>query len=301
MSWFYLALLAPFLFAIVNLIDDNLLSFVYKDPFLATTFAGFFGALPLLSRFFIYASPLPLKYILLAEAAGLLTVMYYFFYFRGLESDSPSTVIALFSIATGLLPIFAYYLLGEKLFVQQILGFGIVLLASFGLAVGSLKSIKFSKAIIPVLLGAVFVDAAALLTKELYNSVPFYSGYIYFSLGMGAGGLGFYMLQARNNFHGIRRIKSRIKRVLPVLIVAEMIGLAAELTLNLAISRGPVSLVKIIEDVQPMFVLLITLVLYPISPRYFREAEEGGIARKLILMLLALTGLAVIGFSSQGA
>ncbi|HXE10150.1 MAG TPA: hypothetical protein VN554_01865, partial [Verrucomicrobiae bacterium] len=59
MTWFYLALLAPLLYAIVNLLDDNLLQFVYKSPYVAAVSAGFYGSLPLLSRFFLDAHRLP--------------------------------------------------------------------------------------------------------------------------------------------------------------------------------------------------------------------------------------------------
>ena len=47
------------------------------------------------------------------------------------------------------------------------------------------------------------------------------------------------------------------------------------------------------------FVLLIALVLYPVAPRFFREAEAGGILKKFLLMGIAIIGIVVIAISSS--
>lgn len=297
MDWFYLALLAPLLYAIVNLLDDNLLQFVYKSSYVAAVSAGFYGALPLISRLFIHADSIPAGLAVLSIIAGFLTLCYYFFYFKGLEADAPSVVVALFGLATALLPIFAHFILHEQLQGLQLVGFVIVLLASLSLGVNSFRGFKFSKALLPILAGIVFMDAAALLTKNVYEQVPFYPAYLYFSAGMGLGAIFFLLLKWADNKKAIRQISRNIKRLLPIFIVAELTGLAAEFTLNLAISRGPVSLVKVIEETQPVYVLLIALALYPRWPRFFREAEEGRPLRKFVLMTVVIIGLGIVAVS----
>jgi drug/metabolite transporter (DMT)-like permease len=299
MSWFYLALLAPLLYAVVNLLDDNLLSFVYKSPYLATVSAGFYGSLPLLSRIFIHAHALSLQLALLAGGAGFLTLAYYFFYFKGLQSDSPSIVIALFSLAPATIPFLAHFIVHEHLSVGEIGGFVAVLLASMGLAVSDLRKLKFSKALVPIIIAVIFVDAISIMTKYAYQRADFYPVYLYFSGGMGIGAMVFLLLKFEENKRGILKIKKRLRKLLPIFIAAELVGLAAELTLNLAISRGPVSLVRVIEGIQPMFVLLIALGLYPVSPKFFREAKEGSLVRKFGLMIIAIAGLAIISVASK--
>ncbi len=299
MSWFYLALLAPLLYAVVNLLDDNLLQFVYKSPYLASVSAGFYGALPLLSRLFVHARAIPVSLAVISVLAGGLTLAYYFLYFKGLQSDSPSTVVALFGLAPATIPFLAHFIVHEHLAAMEITGFIIVLLASLGLAVTDLKQLKFSKALIYMVAAAAFMDAVSLMTKYVYQKVDFYSAYLYFSAGMGLGGIGFFLLRFNENRRGIREISKTIKKLLPIFMFAELTGLAAEFTLNLAISRGPVSLVKVIEAIQPMLVLLIALVLYPVSPKYFREAEAGRPLRKFALMAVIIAGLAVIGTAAK--
>lgn len=302
MSWFYLALLAPFFFAIVNLIDDNLIHHVYKGPYLGVIISGIFGSLPIVSLLFldtISASPLV---VALAILAGFLTTVYYFFYFRALELESPSVVIAMFSLTPATVPIISYFLLGERLTYNQLIGFTIVLIASLALALVEIKGIrkiKFTSALIPVLVAAAIFDVIAIISKYVFQNTNFYTGYMYFSLGMGIGGYYFLLillfLKTRNIWSDIRR---NSKKILGLLVIAEFIAIAAEFTQNLAISRGPVSLVKVVEGIQPIYVLLIALLFYKFSPKHFREAAEGGLTKKFSLMFVIIIGLYFIGLNS---
>lgn len=298
MSWFYLALLVPLLYSIAVLFDDNLLRLVYKSSYLAATVAGFFGALPLLSLFFINAPAIPPMLVALSLMAGFLTVFYYFFYFQGLTSDSPSIVVALFCLAPATIPFFAHFIVHEQLLAHQIIGFIIVLLASLGLAATDIKKFKMSKALAPVLIAVAFVDIIAITTKYVYQQVDFYPAYMYFSAGMVLGGIFFLCLKFSENLKVFHTIKKNIKELLPIFVAVELVNLAAEFTFNLAVSRGPVSLIEVISGVQPMFVLFIALALYPIAPKYFREAREGRIAEKILLMLVIIFGLTIIGISA---
>lgn len=298
MSWFYLALLAPLLYAIVNLFDDNLLSFVYLSPYVACISAGLYGALPLLTRFFLPAHGLPLVLGTCAFLAGVLTLCSMFFYFKSLQTEQPSVVVALFALAPATLPLFAHVVVGERLALPQIVGLTVVLAASLGLSVSNLRQWQVSRALGLVLGAALLVDASSLLTKYAYQHADFYAAYLYFSAGMGMGGVVFLLLKWRDNVQAIRRIGKRIGRLLPVFIVAEGCGLAADFVLNLAISRGPVSLVRVIESSQPMFVLLIALALHPFAPKYFREARAGQLMRKLSLIGLIIAGLIVINVAT---
>src|SRR5882724_9389010 len=123
MSWFYFALAAPLLFALTTLLDDNLLKYVYKSPQFATVSAGVYGTLPLLSRLFLPASNIPFSLALLAVLAGIFNLIYYFFYFRGLQSDTPSIVLVLFTLAPATLPFLAHATVHENLVKLQLVGF----------------------------------------------------------------------------------------------------------------------------------------------------------------------------------
>jgi drug/metabolite transporter (DMT)-like permease len=75
----------------------------------------------------------------------------------------------------------------------------------------------------------------------------------------------------------------------PIFVFSELLNVAAIFVSHLAISRGPVSLVKVIGGVQPVYILLISLVLFPFFPRYFRKSEK--LPLKSLLLFMILLGL----------
>lgn len=292
MSWFYLALLAPLLFAVVNLIDDNLVRHVYKSPYYGAIISGFFGAVPLVALSVRQPVSVSFWVVTTGVLAGFLTALYYFFYFRALELESPSVVIAMFGLTPALILVFANLFLGEKLLATQLVGFVIVLLSTFALGVTEVKKFKFSRALWFVLVAASLYAAASLFSKYTFNHTEFFTGFMCFSAGLGLGGFYFWLvLRFLKDTDFFRELKRNSKKVLTFFVLAEAIAISAEFTQNLAISRGPLSLVKVIEGIQPVYVLLIALVFYRVSPKHFREAAEGGLAKKFTLMALSLVGL----------
>src|SRR4051812_1854468 len=123
MSWFTLALIAPLIWAFVNLIDDHLLKNVYRSATFGAVISGIFGFVPAI-YIFLFRDPenLPLKIIASALAAGMLTVLFYYFYFRTLDNDDPSVAIALNNISPALVLVLAFIILGERLHGLQYLG-----------------------------------------------------------------------------------------------------------------------------------------------------------------------------------
>ena len=299
MSWFYLALLAPFLYAIVVLIDDNLLRSIYKGPYLAAASSGIFGAMPLISLFFLDLTTITNLQAGLMILAGFLTCVYYFFYFKSLDVESPSIVIAMLGLVPATLPLLAYFLLDERLTSAQLIGFTIVLIASLLLAMTEIKKFKFSAALLPVLVVVAILDATSLLTKYVYDSSAFYPAFMCFSLGLGIGGIYFALIMFFDTKkHDLSIFKKSIHKLFVIFVVVELLAVAADFTSNLAVSRGAVSLVRVVEGIQPMYMLLMALLLYPLSPKHFREAAEGQLVKKFTLMAIITAGLYIIGTST---
>lgn len=298
MSWFLLALLAPLIYAFVNLIDDNLLRHIYKGPRLAAAVSGLFGAVPLVSLLWVGWTPIKTSLALMMLAAGVLTALYYYNYFKALERESPSVVVAMFSLIPATLPILAYFFVDERLSGLQLVGFLIILLASLALSLTDVRKFTFSKALVPVLWVVVFSDIVAILTKYVYDRAEFYPAFMFFAAGLGIGGLYFaFWVFVERAKQDMSLLKKKLRKLIPILITVELFGVAAEFTTNLAVSRGPVSLVNVLEGVQPIFVLLIAVLLYPIAPHLFREAAEGKLAKKFACMAIILVGLGVIALS----
>lgn len=297
MSWFYLALLAPFLYAIVNLIDDNLLRLVYRSPYLGAMEGGLFGALPLLSLFFLHTSRISFLFACASILAGFLLCIFYFFYFKAFASSSPSLVITLLNLAPASLIFLSHFLLHSNLSITQIIGFAIVLVASILLAVTTLSvgNKSLSKALIPILASVVLLDSVSLITKYSYDHASFYTVYIYYSAGLGLGGFSFFLMHVyAGMFKELTKFAESFKKLLWVFLLGEFLNLAADFCINVATSRGSVALVRVIEGTQPVFVLFIAVIFYPLWPKLFREVEEGSLLKKICLILVTIFGLVLI-------
>lgn len=291
--WFYIALLAPALFALINIIDDNLLRSVYRTPFFGAIISGFFALLPLVAVLFVPITIPSLPIIVIAMLSGVLTVSYYVLYFKGLSVEAPSVVISIFSLAPAFLPFIAYFLLGERLTSNQYLGFAFLLFASIGISAVDIKKFKFSPALYPIAFASFLYAVISILQKYVYNTVDFWSGYIFFVIGMGLGALLLSLVfkEGRNFYKEFRKV---FKKWILVFFLVELLGIAAEFSYNYALSLGPVSLVKVIEGIQPIYVLLFAILFFPIFPKYFREATHDGKGKKIFFMLLMLAGLYII-------
>jgi drug/metabolite transporter (DMT)-like permease len=290
MDWFYIALLSPALFAVVNILDDNLLRNVYRSSYFGAIISGLFGMLPLFTLFFFPISISSSLILFFGLLAGFLTTVYYLFYFKALDVEYPSVVIALFSLTPAIVPFLAYLFLRESLTANQYFGFVLILAGSFAISAINIKKLKFSKALYLMIFASLLYAIIAILGKVVYESVDFYSGYMYFAMGMGLGAA-FFMIFFREGRKFGQQMNSKFKKWIGVFVLVELVGISAEFVNNLAISKGAISLVKVIEGSQPMFVLAFAILLYPLFPKYAREAATGGKIRKVLCILVIIFGL----------
>jgi drug/metabolite transporter (DMT)-like permease len=292
MSWFYLALLAPLIYAVVNLIDDNMLRHVYKSPHIGAIVSGLFGGLPLLSLFFLPVQGIGLQFAAAATLAGFLTTVFLYCYFVALDKESPSVVVAFLGAAPILLGALSFALLGERLTQSEIVGAGIVIVASGLLVTNRGDRTHFSKSLPSLLAATLLLSVISVLLKYAYNGAVFYPVYLTFCAGMMLGGVYFWLvLFYAKQTKTTKRLKKSLKKFFVLFLITELLGIAAEFTMSLAISRGPVTAVRTMEGIQPVYILLISVLLYPFYPKLFREVSEGRIAYKLALVSFIVAGL----------
>ena len=292
-QWFFVALLSPALFALVTLADDNLVRKVYKSPEFGAIVSGFFALIPLLILPFYPIVFPPVSIMLLAILAGFLTINYYLLYFKALMVESPSIVITLFQMSRAIVPFLAYIFLGELLSKGEYLGFFMIFTAAVGISAVDIKKFRLSKAFPLIVVAATITAVIAILDKTVYQHVRFWDGYIFFCLGMGLGAFTLTRVTTEGKkFYG--QFFSKFKSFILLFLITELLNIGAEMSLGYAISQGPVSLVKVIEGIQPFFVLFFALLLYPFLPQYFREASEKHLMRKILFMLVMLLGLYII-------
>jgi drug/metabolite transporter (DMT)-like permease len=293
--WILLALIVPLFWAVMNLIDDNLVNHVYKGAYLAAVVSGFFGILP--AAYVLHKSSydvyLDLRLVILSLFAGFLTTLFYFFYFRALEKENPSVVIAIFSLAPALIPFFAYFFLDERLSAIALVGFSIVVIAATLYSFTDIRRFKVSPAIFPAIIAALIFDGVSLLNKYIYNQADFLVSYFYYSIGMFLGGLYFFyvVLFMGQRFKRKDLLVKNSFALLFLLVFVELMGVFAEYLRNLVLSQGPVSIIKALENLQIIYILLISLIFFPFFPKYFPEARAKNMGLKFVLCVLIIFGV----------
>lgn len=293
--WFFAALFATFLWAFVILIDDNLLKNVYRSARFGAVISGLFGFVP---SFYLFMTNENLIFkpavVVPAIASGVLTIIFYYFYFRTLQTDEPSVAVALLSLAPAIVPFLAFIFLGEVLHLSQYIGLGLILFMAFILSIIDARKLKFSKAVPFAVVGSISYAAVSILAKYAYKQADFRTVYVWVAFGFGVGGLIFLILGKNRNKEFKKVIKKAPILLLLILMGAELINIAAEFSQGFAISNGPVSLVRGIEGTQPIFVLLIGVLLQPFFPKNFRETKDKRFTKKLLCMAGMLVGLILI-------
>lgn len=293
MSWIYLALLVPLIYAIITIIDDNLLSYVYRSPKVAAAITGLFGILPAMILVAIAdVEKVPVKLALFSMTAGLLTAIGYYLYFKGLSTASPSVVSALMCMSPAVIPFIAYFAVGERLSLLSILGFSIVIVAAVSYSMVEAGEFKISKALVPVFFAGLSLDIAAVTNKYVYTNTNFLNAYFYYTVGLVVAAI---ILMSLFNQADKKTLATIFQRryilLVLLLVIVGVMSLVAEFAFNKALSIGPVSLVAAIENIQPIFVLLITLSFYKLAPHFFLEAKTPGIKTKALLSLAMIFGV----------
>lgn len=298
MSWLYLALLSPFISAIVNIFDDNLLEKIYKGALVAAVISGLFGILPVIFILIVWPSSIniPGNLAVLSMAAGIMEVFAFYAYFKGLEKANPAIVAALLCITPAAIPFIAYFVVGERLSGTAVLGFSIVIVSAFLFSLTDIRKLTISKALIPAVIAAAFFDTVAITNKYIYTKIDFVNAYLYFSLGMFVAGLILLFISSKKDHHKQNLwaiFQKKSSRLLLLLLLVEALALMAELTRNKALSLGNVSLVASLQNLQAFYVLFISLIFFRFYPKFFRSAETTNLSLKLLLALAMCFGVFV--------
>ncbi|MEI7480148.1 MAG: DMT family transporter, partial [bacterium] len=162
MTWFFIALIGPLLYACTNFIDKILLEKVFKEGGVGTILLfsslASFLALP----FIFWADPfvfsMGLKDILILAITGVLGVFVLWCYLIALEDEEASIVVVFYQLVPVMGAILGYFILGEVLTQMQIIAMAIIILGTtiISFEIDTENRFKLRKKTIPPMLVAGF-------------------------------------------------------------------------------------------------------------------------------------------------
>jgi len=298
MSWFFVALIGPFLYALTNYIDKILLERYFKKSGIGAIliFSSLVAVLALPFFLLMDRTVLDVSFvnILILAAKGMLGVGVLWCYLIALRNEETSVVIVFYQLVPVLASILGYLVLGEVLTHMQLIAMAIIILGTTIIAfeVDSDNHFKLRKksTIIPMLgasffwaLGGTIFKKVA-LEENLWRSL-FWENLMFVLVGIC---IFIFIRSYRENFLSV--FKSNSKNILSLNALNESIYISGNVAVAYAYLLAPVGLILLMESFQPIFVLFIGVILTVFFPKILVEKIEAKhIWQKIIA--ISITGI----------
>lgn len=303
--WLPVAFAAPFLWALVSVLDLYLVLGLYQDEWDGTLISGVFQFFPwlLVALGILNFTAPPIEAMRFAFAGGVMFLASFFFYFRALfhHADSP-LIHVLWNVSVLLVPVLAWALSGEHLQPVHYIGITLAFLGSclFVVHDGLLRK-GYLRVAGTMVWAVLFLSVSMVLQKEAYRYAvnQFLDVYLVFSLGVVAATTIMAALNIKKTAVKIRRFAGFETKYIILLVFAEIVSFAGTVFSQRAIDLSPSpSFIAAIESCTPVFIMLISLLLATVFGRFDHEQASTmfrdqilGWKEKLIAISLISAGI----------
>jgi drug/metabolite transporter (DMT)-like permease len=304
MTWFFVALAAPFLWALVNIADQYLIT-KYSDRekehssgglVLFSSLIGIFIAI-LIALFTNGVFNIIMSDALLLMLTGLLTIVWIVLYLYALEVEEVSSVAPWFLTV----PIFGYIFgnifLGETLTLNQIIGSIIILVGVIVLTLNfTNEEKKFKhKPVIYMILACILVALSGVIFKFVTVENNFWISSFWEYAGLGLSGLLIYIFIPKYRREFMHMNKHGGRKIFVVNTVSELATISGNLLTNYALLLAPVTMVYLVGSFQPAIVLGLTLIGTKLLPHIIKEDMSRNVLEpKIIAILIMIVGSAIL-------
>jgi drug/metabolite transporter (DMT)-like permease len=302
MTWFFIALIGSLLYASTNHIDKYLISKYLKGGEVGSLiiFSSIFSVFALPIVYFIHPEVFSVTLFqgIALAATGMMTVFAILLYFYALLEDEVTNVVPFYQT----IPIFAFALgfliLKETVTSTQALASLIIIsgavLLSFEFGGGK---VRFKGKVVLYMLTASLLYA---LSSVIFKLVALEEGFWLSTFWSLAGKviLGGVFLAAvpvyRNQFLTV--LKDNKIRILAINSVNEILAIFADALVGFATLLAPVALVLLAGAFQPVFVLMIGVILTVFFPRISEESlTRRHLVQKVLTICVIMVGTYFLG------
>lgn len=301
MNWFLIALLPPAFWSVTNYFDKYLLSKYFKGGGVGALmiFSSIIGVFLLPIIAFIHPEVLSfsVKNILIA-INGFLYLLAILPYFYALQKDETSIAVPIFQLIPVFSYVLAYFVLGETLTGVQILG-GLLVVAGaiwISLELSEEKKISFKKEVFFLMLlssllfalNFLFFKYFAIQSSFWFTSFWEYVGFATFSFLLWV-----FIKPYRLQF--MKVMKENKLTVLGLNGINEVVNLVAKVSFNVASLLTPLTLVWIVNGLQPFFVFVYGIILTFMFPHIIKEeVHKKALFQKIIAIVVMFVGTYLI-------
>lgn len=298
MQWFFIALSAPFLWALVNVSDQYLVQKYTTGKrgsgglVLFSSLIGIIVAF-LIGIFVSGVFDISLLDKMLLIITGGITIAWVILYLFTLEIEDVSAVVPWFLT----IPIFGYILgyifLNETLSVQQFIGSFVVLFGVFLISIDfSKQKRKFKwRPAFYMLLSCFLLATSGVIFKYVTIGDQFWVSSFWEYAGLGGFGILIYIFvpKYRNEFLLMNRQGGG--KIITLNTASEILTIIGNLLTNYAILLAPVALVYLVSSFQPAIVLFLTL----FTTKFFPNIAKENLTKHILLPKIIAIVIMVIG------
>jgi drug/metabolite transporter (DMT)-like permease len=297
MSWFFIALCAPFLLACANHNDKFLLSRYIKEKSIGSIviFSSLFSgvAIPIVLLIQPDVYDVNLVQGSAVVATGMLSVVAVVCYLYALDLDEASFVTPFYQTV----PIFAfflgYFILGETITLAQGLASFVIIAGALALSFEfGRRGVRFKRNVVALMLAASFLSAInGVIFKLIALDKGFWVSLFWGFVGQVVAGLTFLVCvpSYRRDFLGL--FKQQKVAAVGLIAASRILVSVSEAVTLYATLLAPVALVLLVNSFQPLFVLALGVVLTLFFPRVAKES----LGRMKMLQKGAGIGLMLVG------
>ncbi|MBU0722523.1 DMT family transporter [Patescibacteria group bacterium] len=302
LNWFFIALAAPFLWALVNLVDKYLVT-NYSGKETSSSSLVLFSSLVGIAASFIIGvfTPEVFAISLLDKALlifiGIFSICGIIFYLFALEIEDVSTVIPWMLTIPAFGYVLGYFFLGETLTRTQLLGTGIIFFGAIILSVDfSQIQILFKKRLaLHILLFCLIYSINGVIFKFVASANSFWVASFWEYLGLGISGIFIFLFFGSYRRDFIFNIKTSGKFIFSINIISEIMTIIGNLLTNFALLIAPVALVYMVGSFQPVAVLLFSFLSTKFLPKIVSEDfSHKVIIPKMIAIIFMLVGSVIL-------
>ncbi|MCK5016366.1 MAG: EamA family transporter [Candidatus Peribacteraceae bacterium] len=294
--WLFYALLTPFFFGIVHVLDEHCVDEIFEKPWIGVVTGAIasmvvFLGLPYLAPVLNWVVPTP-KILIFALLSGVLIQGSVFLYFNALRYSEAGIVAAYWNMVPAFVPIISFFVLGEILNGIQYIGIIILIIASASLCLLDANIRTRWIAFFLMFISAILQSITFLLEDVVFESIPYSEGFYIITFGLILSG--FIPLLFREPRNTIRKNTLTLSSIAKLILFIEIINLAALATTQKAVDLGIPSLVAAVESTIPAYTFIIGFILFTLGSKYGNSNSIQRITSKLLLVCLMVTGVILV-------
>jgi drug/metabolite transporter (DMT)-like permease len=296
--WLFFALLFPFFFAVVCVLDSYCVERVFDRPWMGVITSSLasvvaFLALPFALPFAIWNEP-RWEIIALALLAGTLAQVAQGLYFQSLSYSEAGIVTAYLNLVPVILPVVSYSLFGQAFGPWTYVGIALNITASVLMCLLDSNFQARWKSFFLMLAGCFLYAAGVLVEKYIFDRIPVLEGFLLITAGIViSGSLSLALPRVRLVF---RKNMAALRPAFVILIGIEVVNLLAIYFRHRALSLGDPSLIEAVATIQPGYTFGLSFLLYVIAPRFGDAQAKENLWLKLLLVGAMVSGVRLVSF-----